>query len=195
MNYTIKAIPTVYKGRNYRSRLEARWAAFFDLCGWEYEYEPCDLNGWFPDFRITYPNGAYSEKTVLAEVKPIREFPQDVADKMTTSSGQFRDLLILGDGPIRYEDDDEFLEYIGFSVVGREENNFGGYDYVWGDCPLVCLKGIHARLVVCDSLEVYRKWMNDEDCDEYRLMKNRGDLGYWVEAANIIQHKPRRLRN
>ena len=35
MDYTIDSIPTVYKGRNYRSRLEAKWAAFFDLCGWQ----------------------------------------------------------------------------------------------------------------------------------------------------------------
>ena len=34
MNYTIKAIPTTYAGVRFRSRLEARWAAFFDLCGW-----------------------------------------------------------------------------------------------------------------------------------------------------------------
>jgi hypothetical protein len=27
----MKAIPTIYQGVEYRSRLEARWAAFFDL--------------------------------------------------------------------------------------------------------------------------------------------------------------------
>jgi len=29
--YTIPAIPTRYNGVNFRSRLEAKWAAFFDL--------------------------------------------------------------------------------------------------------------------------------------------------------------------
>ena len=29
----IKAIETVYKGYRFRSRLEARWAVFFDACG------------------------------------------------------------------------------------------------------------------------------------------------------------------
>ena len=29
----IKAIPTEYKGYRFRSRLEARWAVFFDACG------------------------------------------------------------------------------------------------------------------------------------------------------------------
>lgn len=34
-----KAIPTNYKGVNFRSRTEARWAAFFDEIGWTWRYE------------------------------------------------------------------------------------------------------------------------------------------------------------
>lgn len=37
---TIKAIETRYKGYRFRSRLEARWAVFFDALGIEYQYEP-----------------------------------------------------------------------------------------------------------------------------------------------------------
>lgn len=53
----IKAIPTEYKGYRFRSRLEARWAVFFDACGVEWEYEPegFDLgNGtyYLPDFLL-----------------------------------------------------------------------------------------------------------------------------------------------
>lgn len=53
----IKAIPTNYKGYRFRSRLEARWAVFFDACGVEWEYEPegYDLgNGlyYLPDFLL-----------------------------------------------------------------------------------------------------------------------------------------------
>jgi hypothetical protein len=62
----IAAIPTVYKGVQMRSRLEARWAAFFDLCGWQWEYEPFDLNGWIPDFML---RGA--KTNTLVEVKPL----------------------------------------------------------------------------------------------------------------------------
>jgi len=35
----IKAIETVYNGYRFRSRLEARWAVFFDTLGIRYEYE------------------------------------------------------------------------------------------------------------------------------------------------------------
>lgn len=35
----IKAIETEYKGYRFRSRLEARWAVFFDAIGMEFQYE------------------------------------------------------------------------------------------------------------------------------------------------------------
>jgi hypothetical protein len=54
---TPKPIETVYRGYRFRSRLEARWAVFFDALGvrWEYEKEGYDLSpaGWYlPDFWL-----------------------------------------------------------------------------------------------------------------------------------------------
>jgi hypothetical protein len=49
------AVPTKYKKIQYRSRLEAHWAAFFDTLGWRHEYEPFDLNGYIPDFVLMLP--------------------------------------------------------------------------------------------------------------------------------------------
>ncbi len=40
----------MYAGVQFRSRLEARWAAMFDLLGWPWEYEPVDLDGYIPDY-------------------------------------------------------------------------------------------------------------------------------------------------
>ena len=52
----IKAIETKYNGFNFRSRLEARWAIFFDMIGLKYEYEVegYEMNGvrYLPDFYI-----------------------------------------------------------------------------------------------------------------------------------------------
>jgi hypothetical protein len=45
-------IPTTYRYNAMRSRLEARWAAFFDLIGWSWTYEPLDADGYIPDFLI-----------------------------------------------------------------------------------------------------------------------------------------------
>ena len=77
MKYDIKAHPTNYAGVLFRSRLEARWAAFFDLAGWSWEYEPIDLNGWSPDFRVHWNCDRDGEHTLLVEVKPyysLKEF-------------------------------------------------------------------------------------------------------------------------
>jgi hypothetical protein len=69
MNYTIKAHETWYADVLFRSRLEATWAAFFDLVGWSWEYEPLDLPGWTPDFRLTITHRSAS-RVLLVEIKP-----------------------------------------------------------------------------------------------------------------------------
>lgn len=59
-------IPTTYRGIEFRSRLEAAWAVFFDLLRWDWEYEPEDRDGWIPDFALIGSAGR-----TLAEVKPF----------------------------------------------------------------------------------------------------------------------------
>lgn len=53
----IQAIPTRYAGCHFRSRLEARWAVFFDALGIRWEYEPEGFMGhreecYLPDFQL-----------------------------------------------------------------------------------------------------------------------------------------------
>jgi hypothetical protein len=52
----IRAIETVYNGYKFRSRLEARWAVFFDSLGVKYDYEPegVEVGGvkYLPDFLL-----------------------------------------------------------------------------------------------------------------------------------------------
>ena len=73
----IKAIETVYAGYRFRSRLEARWAVFFDSMGWKWEYEPegFDLpSGWYlPDFKVFYPDGFCHWFECKGDLKGIRE--------------------------------------------------------------------------------------------------------------------------
>jgi hypothetical protein len=79
MKYTIAAHPTWYRGVEFRSRLEARWAAFFDLAGWKWEYEPFDLPGWNPDFRVIFPcyhSQCGESHSLLVEVKPYMTIEQ-----------------------------------------------------------------------------------------------------------------------
>jgi hypothetical protein len=73
MIYTMASHQTAYNGVIFRSRLEARWAAFFDLAGWKWEYEPIDLPGWTPDFLVKWPchhSECSGYHSLLVEVKP-----------------------------------------------------------------------------------------------------------------------------
>ena len=51
-----RSLPTMYNGITFRSRLEARWAVFFDHMGIRYLYEPKRVTtplGWYiPDFYL-----------------------------------------------------------------------------------------------------------------------------------------------
>lgn len=73
----LKAIETVYNGYRFRSRLEARWAVFFDALDIEYRYEPegFDLgNGvyYLPDFWL--PTGE-----VWIEVKGSEPIDEEIS--------------------------------------------------------------------------------------------------------------------
>lgn len=80
----VKPIETIYNGYRFRSRLEARWAVYFDLIGIKYNYEPNGFvlsNGkcYLPDFYLP---------TVEAyvEIKPNGISDKDLneaADKLT----------------------------------------------------------------------------------------------------------------
>lgn len=53
----IKSLNTRHNGYNFRSRLEARWAVFFDEMGWDYLYEPqgyalANGDAYLPDFYL-----------------------------------------------------------------------------------------------------------------------------------------------
>jgi hypothetical protein len=66
----MKAIPTTHRGLNMRSRLEAIWAEVFTQLGWNWYYEPLELDGWIPDFVID----GHGHKPLLVDVKPYASF-------------------------------------------------------------------------------------------------------------------------
>lgn len=92
----IKPIETLYKGYRFRSRLEARWAVFFDDLGikWEYEKEGFDIAGvrYLPDFWLSTVN-------MWAEVKPgpFDKAARILAIQLANQTGY--DVLLLGGMP------------------------------------------------------------------------------------------------
>lgn len=89
-----RGTPTVYKDIRFRSRLEARWAAMFDVLGWAWEYEPEVEGRYIPDFLLH----GIGDRTVYVEVKPLAIFLADTA-KVEGKADPIRGrgLLVLGD--------------------------------------------------------------------------------------------------
>ena len=79
-----RGIPTKYAGTRFRSRLEARWAAFFDLIGWSWVYEPFDTDHWIPDFLIR-GTGDLGRGEFLVEVGPCSQWSDYHAEKALTA--------------------------------------------------------------------------------------------------------------
>jgi hypothetical protein len=75
MTTQLKAIETIYRGYRFRSRLEARWAVFFDVLNiqWEYEKEGYELDGvrYLPDFWLP-------RQQMWVEVKGYWPTPEDL---------------------------------------------------------------------------------------------------------------------
>lgn len=98
----IKAIETRYNGYLFRSRLEARWAVFFDYAGIKYEYEPEgyeleDGTRYLPDFYLP-------ELDMHVEVKGDPETGnEEIANKslkFVGSDSPINRLLILTNVPL-----------------------------------------------------------------------------------------------
>jgi len=116
IEYTMHAIETKYKGVIFRSRLEAKWAAMFDLLGWKWDYEPIDFNGWIPDFAI------YGDNTVYVEVKPIDKFPDRVSERIDASGCKDEVLIVGMKCPIRSGSYDIILGWLRESLENQFTN-------------------------------------------------------------------------
>ncbi len=85
----ISAIPTRFRGVDFRSRLEAKWACMFDLLGLAWTYESIDLQAYIPDFLVESQIWSTPQVRgpVLVEVRPIYTADQyrDPIEKITRS--------------------------------------------------------------------------------------------------------------
>jgi len=139
----LKAIETSYKGYRFRSRLEARWALFFDTVRipWVYEPEGYELpsgRGYLPDFCLP------SIGNTLVDVKPLPEdFNGEPHFSEGTKEAQFSEVcwqngstqayaLIFGEpGPV--EPGGKMSSYVVHA---------GDYPYYFCVCPWCCRVGL-----------------------------------------------------
>lgn len=136
----ITAIPTKYAGCHFRSRLEARWAVFFDTIGiaWQYEPEGYELDGkrYLPDFWLPQIKTWYEVKG-----RSPTNLEYSLAYALEQATGH-RVLIARGDIP--YSTD--LAGYDKTSAPGgdglRDIETTGDYDYAWCICPWCDQPGI-----------------------------------------------------
>lgn len=91
---TLQAIPTRHAGCHFRSRLEARWAVFFDAAHIRWEYEP---QGYLINDRPYLPDFYLPDHDVWVEVKGH----EAALDKpfLNRAAAQLGQLMVLGPIP------------------------------------------------------------------------------------------------
>lgn len=165
----MKALPTLYNGVQYRSLLEARYAAFFEMVQAanfkshrskpQVDYEPEAFNGYIPDFIIR------SESPVLVEVKGELEAFQ--IDKIKDSGWKGPIICCTSEGP--------------HAALRHEERGGRSYRYqgprVW-DWSLLDLSYRD-----CDDLYATGPGRHFDHSLAVDLIK------FWREAGNLVQWK------
>lgn len=189
------AIPTRYAGVQFRSRLEARWAAMFDLLGWRWEYEPIDLAGYIPDFLLRFP------APLLVEVKPAlttKEIARDTLLKIEQSGwsgealvvGTSPDVLTLWENPVAARPDDARP---GYPCVGW---GMGWEPAVWIICSGVNASGRHSGVLERDHVGICAFECGSFGCrvcsvpggSDHHIVGCEVDMTtLWREAGNRVQ--------
>jgi hypothetical protein len=74
---SVRPIQTEYKGRLFRSRLEARWAVFFETANIRWEYEP---EGYWVSDEPYLPDFFLPDIRMMIDVKPYGFFERNPDD-------------------------------------------------------------------------------------------------------------------
>jgi hypothetical protein len=202
-----EGIPTMYKGVNYRSRLEARWAAFFDRARWPYQYEPLDLPGWIPDFAIlkdfelldsplvetTRQQAPHLSQQLrenhdgcsgivpspwLVEVKPALSWPALSLYRAKIDRAQFTSHVLLVGATVP----------IGAPALGIGQLRYSGH---WGPAQVGwCAKACGGRLTVLSSLKTCLFCARDLTGDTQRARATSIATTFWKDAGNDTQWRP-----
>lgn len=169
----IKAIETRYKGYLFRSRLEARWAVFFDAVGIKWQYEPEGFEtsaGWYlPDFYLP-------ELNMWVEVKGVMsEEDEKKIDAFRNDTGQMT--LVLKEIPP--ETNDDFLQWVYDEYPNWEAFSVGwDFPYLPCVCPACGKAGIEfdgRGWRVCGHYKGYDKGYSYDDpiiLDGYRKARS-----------------------
>jgi hypothetical protein len=156
----MEAIKTKYKGVQFRSKLEARVAVFFNYYGLKWDYEPESFR--LKNGQIYCPDFFLSDLDCFCEVKPIRDVSSDefcvkipnvtfLSNKEYSKIEFFEKRLCLIVG---IPTDRNFLLY-------HKTNGKLDYDYVY---PCFDTKLNRWRWWSCCTIDDYPRYGNIEEC-------------------------------
>lgn len=127
----VRAIETVYNHYRFRSRLEARWAVFFDTLSipYEYEKEGYELDGvrYLPDFWLP-------EQKYFIEIKgeAPTEQEHEKALKLAQQSGH---KVFLFEGAIQVPSKEDYTPFATAYHPSDDSIWRWGPSYLWAECP------------------------------------------------------------
>lgn len=187
-------IATEYAETQFRSRLEARWASFFDTIGWRWTYEPIDAEGYIPDFLI------HGERPLFVEVGPCvtRRDYEKKAQKAAGNADHLRqDILILG-VDWRAEIGTLGAGTMAAGWLGEYSPGYEGGDEIEARGSLTWGTGQWALCRVCRHIGVYHDHMSyalrpcgHYDGDHHIGWADESILRHaWAGATNRSQWKP-----
>ncbi len=178
MTYKFRAIPTIYNHIQYRSRLEARWAAFFDLMNWKFTYEPFDLKTWSPDFKLTTAAGT----NFLVEVKPNELNNTTLRLRIGEASNFSNNILLINESPFTYP----YPNCLGLtSIFGKTKNHKEEDDFEF--CTSV-IANLYNK-----GTDIFNLCEFNEDIHQNLDSATEFCLALWAEAGNKVMFlKPKK---
>lgn len=180
MSESIAGIPTLYNGILFRSRNEAKWAAFFDRIRWEWSYEPVDLLGYIPDFIVTWPCG----RSLLVEIKAHESLVElRGAESKIEDSGWVGEALVVGGSLLGIDDASPIIGRLGEPVF-----DVPGETHTWGEARLfTCLSCGAISVMSADYSWHCRSCL----AAEHHMGSADGVRELWADACNRTQWQPR----
>lgn len=151
MKPNIKPIETLYNGYRFRSRLEARWAVFFDALGIKYEYEKegYDLGelGWYlPDFWLP-------EYGWVFDVKPY--IPDAIEREKIFATGA---KILVGSPWItidRYGD----IQKSDYVILGEEDG------YTTEGLFAICRSCLESLMIAGTAISIGEGWIDNQSAE------------------------------
>lgn len=192
---TIKAIQTFYKGYHFRSRLEARWAVFFDTLGIKYQYE---IEGFEKEdrYRPGYISKIYYEKDskgnnidiLDADIEPYKFYylPDFYLPETKTW------VEVKGDPTALCERSDEFNAMLDFDSILPHFSDSEGTNQglmLLGEIPDGYNYHTYVHPIIQHHEGLYKNWCKFESKSPFLKVYDGGCNCLWYPKDWVIETK------